>query len=113
VLEADLLRQCVAEGGSVALVRVVDVTSAYAGTRGAREHITFELVRSLRGAAPARASFWMWGQPGTTPVGQRLLVALRPAHDGAEEVGVLGAAPVPVEGEADVIARIASVLAAV
>lgn len=101
VLDAQLLRDCVEMGGSVALVKVREVKASQAGTRGARVRIEFELERALHGSLPRQAGFWSFGGAATAQVGQRLIVALKPAPADAKDVGLLGFVPVPEGQEAE------------
>lgn len=94
LLEEQLLRDCVGLGGSVALVRVREVKASNAGTRGARVRVEFDVERELHGALPRQAGFWSFGGAGTVAVGQRLILALKPAPAGAKDVGLLGFVPV-------------------
>ena len=103
VLDADLLRDCVEMGGSVALVRVLDVKGSNAGTRGARVRIEFELERALHGGVPRQAGFWSFGSATAVHAGQRLMLALKPAPPDAKDVGLLAFVPVAEGQEAEAI----------
>jgi hypothetical protein len=100
-LDAQLLRECVEMGGSVALVRVREVRASQQGTRGARVRIEFELEQALHGSIPRQAGFWSFGGPATAQVGQRLIIALKPAPADAKDVGLLAFVPVPEGQEAE------------
>jgi hypothetical protein len=101
VLDAQLLQDCLDLGGSVALVRVKEVKASNPGTRGSRVRIEFELERAIHGSVPRQAGFWSFGGPATAQVGQRLIIALKPAPADAKDVGLLGFVPVPEGQEAE------------
>jgi len=103
VLEAQLLRDCVELGGSVALIRVREVKASNAGTRGARVRIEFDQEQVLHGTVPRQAGFWSFGGPATAQVGQRLIIALKPGPADAKDVGLLGFVPVPEGQEAEAV----------
>jgi hypothetical protein len=98
ILDAQLLRECVEMGGSVALIRVREVKASNAGTRGARIRVEFELEQALRGSLPRQAGFWSWGGAATVQVGQRLIGAFKPTPADAKDVAVLAFVPV-AEGQ--------------
>ena len=103
LLDAQLLRDCVEMGGSIALVRVREVKASNVGTRGARVRIEFEQEQVLHGALPRQAGFWSFGGPATAQVGQRLIIALKPGPADAKDVGLLGFVPVPEGQEAEAV----------
>jgi hypothetical protein len=100
-LDAQLLRDCVEMGGSVALIRVREVKASQAGTRGARVRVEFELEQALHGSIPRQAGFWSFGGPTTAQVGQKLIAAFKPGPADAKDVGLLAFVPVPVGQEAE------------
>lgn len=103
VLDAQLLRDCLEMGGSIALVRVREVKASNAGTRGARVRIEFDLEQTLHGTLPRQAGFWSFGGATTAQVGQRLMVAFKPGPADAKDVGLLGFVPVAEGQEAEAI----------
>ncbi len=97
-LDAQLLRECVEMGGSVALVKVREVKASNTGTRGSRIRVEFELEQVLRGSLPRQSGFWSFGGAATIQVGQRLMAAFRPAPADAKDVALLAFVPV-AEGQ--------------
>ena len=88
------LRECLAEDGRLALVRVLRLEPFNQGTRGSRVDIHVEVERTLHGELPRQVYFWVWAAPNLKP-GHRLILAARPPYEGTTEVEQIAFVEVP------------------
>jgi hypothetical protein len=100
LIDQKVLRERVAQGGSVALVRVARLEPLNEGTRSASVVIHLEVQRQLLGALPKQVNYWVWGSPEVVKIAPQLIVAVRPPHPGTEEIEMIAAVEVP-EGKVE------------
>jgi hypothetical protein len=85
IIEAEPLRGFLAQGGCVAVGKVLRVELFNQGTRGSRLRIHVEVEKQLEGSLPRQLSFLTWGGPADTKAGQQLLFAARPPPPQAQD----------------------------
>ncbi|MBN1208022.1 MAG: hypothetical protein JXB05_24370 [Myxococcaceae bacterium] len=104
VIEAEQLRDFLAQGGCVAVGKVQKVEVFNQGTRGAKVRIVLDVEKQLHGALPRQVSFVAWGDPDTAKVGQQLLFAIKPPVPQLPDAVLLSFYTIP-EGKAEEVAR--------
>ncbi|MFL5349711.1 MAG: hypothetical protein ACJ8AT_33355 [Hyalangium sp.] len=101
VIEEQVLRDCLASGGSVALARVGRLEPVYQGTRGAKVFIHLEVEQQLHGQLPREVRYWVYGSPELVQLPPQLIIAVRPPYAGTQEVQMMSAVEVPQGMEAE------------
>jgi hypothetical protein len=110
-IDAELLRECVNQGGRVALARVQRLEPFNQGTRGASVEVHLEIEKEIQGSLPRHIQFSTWGGPDLMKPGHRLIIAVEPPQAGMEEVSLMGSVDVQEGKEVEAVQAHQQILA--